>query len=135
MPAKIEMPLEEFDAIRKARIEAETRCAELEALIQNKVYSDDASLALRGTVRVARAALSVARFAVANLPPELHRKWPSTDLKEIAAFLPMMPDKTPDDGDLARELVAFAEECERHEQRRATKATINKATIDDILAE
>ena len=67
---------------------------------------------------LARAELEVVCFAVANLSPELIKRWPANALRTIAAYLDKLPDHSPHDVELSRELLKFASECDEYDQRR-----------------
>lgn len=80
----------------------------------------------------ARECLTIARYAVANLPPELNKGWPYRTLFRVANFMPELPDYSIDDRDLANDLVAFGKECEQHELRRAAEPKATKMTALDV---
>ena len=117
--ATVSIPYTEFQAIKEARSKAESEIVRLQKQITDeKVAASD-----HGMLMVARAALDVARFAVANLPPESTLDWPFESLRLIAKCLPAMPDVSPDDAELAVTLDHFATECERFETRRRVLGT------------
>jgi hypothetical protein len=68
-----------------------------------------------------RHSLTVTRFAVANLPPETIRGWPTEALRKVVMGIPALPDYSIDDRDLAGELRAFADECDRWALERASR--------------
>ncbi len=118
--AQITIDLTEFDALRDARKAAEENAARLEReLIQARLNAGDA-LTTKGLTKIARSAMTIARFAVANLPPESTRNWPSSALREISELIGILPDYSTDDGEMAGEFRAFASEVERFEKWRAS---------------
>lgn len=112
--ATVTIPYGEFQAIQEARRIAEVAAADLRQQIsETKIAASDPVLLV-----VARSAIEVVRFAVASLPPESTRGWPTEALKRVAANLPSMPDAVQDDQELAITLMSFARECDHFEQRR-----------------
>jgi hypothetical protein len=122
---KIEMPFEEFEAVNNARKEAEQKVVELERQLLDGVLTADPTQSLKATTELARAALDIVRFAVANNPPEMIKGWPHAKLVKCSQLIPMLNDRNPDDVDLARELGRFAAECERHELRRKNSPPVS----------
>lgn len=117
--AQITLSLEEYEEIKRAKALAEQEFADIsKAMIDLRMNSDGGVMALHGLCSLTRKALSVACFAVANLPPETTRGWPTKTLRELAALIPILPDYTVNDHDLMNELVAFAIEAEAQDQRR-----------------
>jgi hypothetical protein len=92
----------------------------------------DPSGRLPALVAFSRDCLTLARFAVANLPPEMIRGWPYEALRRIAAELPTLPDATADDRDMALDLINFAKDCEDHEIRRRAEPRATKMTPADV---
>jgi hypothetical protein len=118
--ATVSIPYSEFQAIKEAREKAEQEVA----TIKRQITEEMIEASNQETRIVARAALEVARFAVANLPPEVTIGWPTEALRAIAKSLPSMPDATLDDPELAITLDHFAMECERFEARRRVFGTV-----------
>ncbi len=85
----------------------------------------------------ARECLTIARFAVANLPPEMIRGWPFEALRRVILGLKDLPDYTVNDRDMALDLLNFADECEQHEIRRRAlppPVKLTQAEIEDERA-
>lgn len=121
MPAKIEMPLEEYQALANARDAAQRevehlRAALIDAKLSAVVEGSDTNL--RKIVTLTRALLDVTRFAVGQLPPETNKGWPIKSLKTAGELLQVLPDHTTDDVSIASEFRAFAKEAERIELYR-----------------
>lgn len=117
--ATVTIPYNEFQAIQDAKIKAELETAAIkEQLTSRKIESSDATLLF-----VARAAIEVVRFAVANLPPETTKNWPTEALRKIAVRLSSMPDASPDDQELSITLFGFADECDLLDGRRRAIGT------------
>jgi hypothetical protein len=70
---------------------------------------------------LARDLITIARFAVANLPPIEIRKWPWAALEMVANGLQHLPDYSDDDSVLKGELMAFAADVREHELDRSRK--------------
>ena len=96
---------------------------------------EDPSGRLAPVLAFARDCLTVTRYAVANLAPELSVGWPFVELRRIATALPSLPDATINDRDMAIDLHAFARDCEAHETRRANAPKAVKLTAAEIAAE
>jgi len=117
--ATVTIQLNEFQAIQEAKKRAEEELAALQNQIKEmKIEASDPVLLV-----VARSAIEVMRFAVASLPPESTKNWPSFALKKVAENLASMPDATTDDQELAITFMGFARECERFEERRRVLTT------------
>jgi hypothetical protein len=113
MAAAVTMGLDEFQSLQDARMKAELEVAKLKQQItEQKITASDPIL-----IVVARAALEVTRFAIANLPPESTVHWPTDALRSIGDNLPSMPDASHDDQEFAITMITFAEECDRFERR------------------
>jgi len=109
----------EYDELKNARRDAENQVADLRhQLAAAKLISGDPFI-IAALTEITRKALDVVRFAVGNLPPETVVGWPSPALREIAVRLPMLPNYSPDDAEVAGELIGFAQDCERWARYRA----------------
>lgn len=117
--AQITLSLEEYQILVDARKEAENKTASLQhALADLKLIASDPGT-VKALTDLARHALTLARFAVGNLPPESTRGWPVESLEIIGSLLPALPTFTVDDGDLGREFHSFAQEVRRFDRRHA----------------
>lgn len=83
----------------------------------------------------ARDCLTIARFAIANLPPEVIRGWPVDALRRMIHGLKDLPDYDVNDRDMAIDLLNFADECAEHEARRRALPPPVKLTQEEIDAE
>ena len=120
MAATVTIDLDEFLSIKKLLADSEAKAVELtEQLVAARAA--DPSERVPKLTALARATLQVACFAVANLSPELIKRWPYPALRAIADGLrdTVLPDHSPHDDELAMELRKFASECEEWDQRRA----------------
>jgi len=102
-----------------AHDEAATLRAELAAVKANALEQGQVSGKL--LCELVRHSLTITRFAVANLPPETIRSWPTEALRKVVMGIPALPDYSIDDRDLAGELRAFADECDRWTLERASR--------------
>lgn len=110
------MELGEYESLKQARVIAENETARLQKALINARLDDDA---VQRLTSLARHALSITRFAVENLPPEMIKNWPYRELRMLAELMPGLPDHNGlDDDSLAIELRNFAGECERFERNR-----------------
>lgn len=121
------MTMEDYKALEAARDEAQKRCNELEkALVEAKLSSGESST-VRDLTTLSRSLLTIARFAVGQLPPETTQRWPWRNLRTIATLLPTLPDfNLQDDHAIKSEFEAFASEVERCEQIRADNLVVNR---------
>lgn len=118
--APVTISLSQLNDLQSQLRQAQTRSHTLEQDLA-------AAKALDPTGRVgklqelARAALEVVRFAIANLPPSEIPKWPYGEVQQIADLLPDLPSFGQDDEILVTELQAFVEEITTQELLRARK--------------
>ena len=111
--ATVSIPYSEFQALQEAKRAAELETAQLKQVItETKIAASNEAMLI-----VARSALHIVRFAIASLPPESTKGWPSVELRSIASMLDAMPDASIDDRELAITISIFADECDRFEQR------------------
>jgi len=129
-PITLTLSLEDYNALQLAKQQALEETAEVRRQLEAAKFVDgDARVAV--VTRFARDCLTVARFAVANLAPELTRGWPFEALRRIADTIDVLPDYTLQDRDMAIDLRSFARECEQHEIRRhATGREISMPPVD-----
>jgi hypothetical protein len=83
----------------------------------------------------ARECLTIARFGVANLPPEMIRRWPYDALRRVAENIEVLPDCDQNDKDMALDLISFAKDCEAHEIRRRAEPPPTPFTAEELEAE
>ncbi len=119
--ASITMTLDEWNQHLAAKARVEEELAKMRNEL-NAERSKDPTGRLDALAAIGRSAVEIARFAVANLPPETVKGWPYSHLNRIAQAMKELPDFGIDDGDLRNELLAFAREAQRHEARRAAVA-------------
>lgn len=116
--AKIELTLGDYEGLQNQIREAQAEAAKLRQQVIDARLADPTNTIVKVTA-FAREALTVARFGIANLPPEMHPRWPFQALRNVAETISCLPDFSTDDRDMAHDLKAFANECEFHELRRA----------------
>ena len=117
MPAQVTMPLEELDVIKARASDAEALAITLQKqLVEARMSAADGEV--RRLCESMRAAMEIVGYAVANLSPETHRRWPSNALRKLAEGILIMPDRTPYDLEMAHELTKFAAECETWDFKR-----------------
>lgn len=120
--ATVSIPLDEFQQMQTARKEAEVEAARLrQQLTTAKTEASDQAM-----MSATRAAIEIVRFAVAYLPAEDTKGWPTGALHQLAKALPQLPDATADDNELATTLTSFSRECEEFERRRQVISPQNK---------
>lgn len=113
--ANVTLTLEEHSDLMGRMKAAEEEAGKLRnELLEAKSSHPDVAV----TLAAFRNALAIARFAVANLPPEIIKGWPTEELRGLMDRLPLQPDYGPDDISLISELRSFVRECEYHDLRR-----------------
>jgi len=128
--ATLTLSMNDYNALLAQRAEARQEVAKLQAeLIAAKL--GDPREAMPKVLSFARDCLTIARYAVANLDPSLSVGWPYETLRAIAEALPLLPDANTNDRDMAIDLLAFANDCERHEIRRRNAPKPTRATAED----
>jgi hypothetical protein len=111
---------------------AETATAQAETLAARLV--DPVGVLVKLTA-FARDCMTIARFGIANLPPEMIPGWPYETLRRICDTIDALPDCSQDDRDMATDLRGFARDCEGHEIRRRSAPKPTKLTSEEIAAE
>lgn len=111
MDATVTMQLPEFQAMLEEKKTSADRIAALRTEVAEAKLGDADSL-VRAMLKTTRAAVQIARFAMANLSPEFTKSWPIHELKFLGASMATLPDATSDDEDLGREMIAYARECQ-----------------------
>lgn len=111
---------EEYGNLINQREEAWKHIGELQAELA-RVKAEDSANRIAPLNALARAQLVIVRFAVANLPPETIKGWPTEALEAVAASLPALIDHSVDDVDLAITLRDFRRDCESVALMRATR--------------
>jgi hypothetical protein len=129
--ATLQMSLDEYNAILGSRTQAEQeRDQAFKELAAAKLV--DPSGYVPKISEFARDCLTIARFAIANLPPEMIRGWPYQTLRKICETINVLPDYTADDRDMALDLLDFAQDCEDHDIRRRAEPKATKMTPADV---
>jgi hypothetical protein len=127
----LQLNLNDYNALIDARAKAEQELAVVHAeLLAAKIA--DPSGRLPAITTFARECLTIARFAIANLPPEMIRGWPYQALRNVCNTIDILPDYSADDRDMALDLLNFAKDCEDHAIRRSTEPKATKMTNADI---
>ena len=114
---------EEYQDLLHRRQEAENEAARLREELK-AARGDALALGnkLSGTLLItARASIEIVRFAVANLPPQTIKGWPTKALFTVADGLSALPEFDTEHRDLAIELKAFAREADALERERARR--------------
>lgn len=115
--AKVEISYDKLQETLGKISAAEQEAAALrQQLVDEKLR--DPSERVAEVTAFARDCLTVARFAVANLPPEMIKGWPYEELRRIGQNIGKLPDCSISDRDMGIDLVAFARECEAVENER-----------------
>lgn len=125
----VNLTLEDYTALQQAKVNAENERAELQKKYDALRLANGTKQDITALNTAVRRCADVARFAVANLPPESTKGWPFAELRVLADSVDALPDAGPNDKTLAIELRAFAAECEKHEHRRAA---MPKKPVEDV---
>jgi hypothetical protein len=117
LPPQLTISLDEYNALvaSKAQADQETAKVRKQLEIAKGVSSDER---VARVTKFARHCLEVARFAVANCPPEMIKGWPYQALRGMCDTIESLPDFSTNDRDMAIDLRGFAADCEEHELRR-----------------
>jgi hypothetical protein len=129
--ATVQMTFADYQALLDARVKIEQELAKVQAELAAAKLADPTETVAKVTA-LARDCLTIARFAVANLPPEMIRRWPYQELRQIAENLHLLPDCSISDRDMAIDLLDFARSCEEHEIRRRAEPKPTKLTPEDV---
>lgn len=121
MSAQITMSYEEFKVFEDAKEKSEAEIAELKKQVSEAKLGDPGSI-VRVLADVTRQALQIARFAMANMSPEVIKGWPADSLRAIGLQISQLPDFTVDDRDFGLEMIHFADEIDRWDQHRKAKS-------------
>ena len=130
-PITLQLSLDDYNAMQLAKTKAEEETAKVRKELEAAKFVDGDERVAKVTA-FAREALTVARFAVANLPPEMIRSWPYEALLRLAETINDLPDCSINDRDMAIDLAAFARDCEAHEIRRRAEPRPTHMTPADI---
>lgn len=112
--------LSQLDEMRAQVRAANERAADLEDELTRERVKDPTGR-VEGLSVLARDLITIARFAIANLPPIEIRKWPWMVVETVANGLHHLPDYSDDDSVLKGELMAFAADIREHELDRSRK--------------
>lgn len=113
--ANVTLTMEEYNELQSRMRAAEEDAAAARAALVNNKLADGERFILTTLIR---DAMTVVRFAVANLPPEVTRGWPFLSLKRFSENLQHLADHKSDDVSLTAEWMGFVRDCEQHELRR-----------------
>lgn len=128
--ASLTLALAEYQDLLAARARAEQETAEVRAELAAAKLVDPTSTVAPLTA-FARDCLTIARFAVANLPPEMIRSWPYEALIRLCENIHVLPDCSINDRDMALDLISFAHDCEAHEIRRRGEPKPTRFTTEE----
>jgi hypothetical protein len=130
--ATLTLTLADYDALKNARTTAENEAADLRRQLKEARTADPLGK-LTDLNKFTRDCMTVARFAVANLPPETIRGWPYEALQNLAHNIHVLPDFSTNDRDMALDLLAFARDAEELEKRRKATAMVpTKFTAEEL---
>jgi hypothetical protein len=117
MPATVTLPFEEYQQTRDLNAELSLKVKKLQdELLAAKFEANDGEV--RQLHDAVRAALEIVSYAIANLSPEVNKRWPFAALNALAAGVRALPTCSPHDLELASEMEKFARECEVWEVKR-----------------
>lgn len=129
--ATLTMTLADYQELLNARKRAEQEVADVrEELARAKLV--DPTNTIAGLTKFARDCLTVAQYAVANLPPELNKGWPYEALIRVCENIDVLPDCSTNDRDMAIDVINFAKDCEDHEIRRRNAPRPTRMTAQDV---
>ncbi len=124
MPAKVEMPLDEFQAIERARDNAQREVVRLKQELTDRRLNTTIAgtdVSVRNLVELARDLLVVARYAVGQTPVETNKGWPLDALECATNQLMLLPDFSDDDLAIVNAFRDFVAEGRRTERFRAER--------------
>jgi len=126
----VTLTLEDYNSLQVAKAAAENDRADLHKQLIELRLAKGTEQDITALNTAVRRCAEIARFAVANLPPESIKGWPWQQLMVLATQIEGLPDAGPDDKACAIDLRAFARDCEKHERRRAAMPKIAVEEID-----
>jgi hypothetical protein len=115
---KIELSLQEYDALRARARELQRQVNEAEAA-RDAALTQDPSGRIPILTSAILDAFEVVRFAVGNLDPRTVREWPYKELDRFANVLKDLPGAPPIPKETALEFIGFAYEARLLEEDRA----------------
>lgn len=127
----LNLSLQEYNDLQAAKTRAEAETAEVRAQLEAAKFINGDERVAKVTA-FARDCLTLARFAIANCPPEMIRGWPYEELRRIADTIDVLPDYSLSDRDMSIDLHSFARDCEAHEIRRRAEPKSTKLTPAEV---
>lgn len=121
MSASITMPIEQYESMKKLQADAEARIKDLDEQLVRAKLTTDSSGCVEALNNGMIAALEIVGFAMANLSPEIIKRWPHQALSTLANNIPAMPTCTAIDIELQSEIRKFVIECQAWEVKRKTE--------------
>jgi len=119
MPATVTLPFDEYQQMRDSNAGMISTIEKLQAeLVAGKFDASEGQV--RQLHDAFRAALEIVGYAIANLSPEVNKRWPFGALRTLAAGVRALPTCSPHDLEFASEMDKFAVECESWEFKRKT---------------
>lgn len=118
MSANITQPYAEYKAQCDLIAGMSKELIALKAELVEAKLSSDSIGTTRALTMMIRASLQIVSYAIANLSPEINKRWPFDSLRVIAASMKDLADYSILDEEYARELEKFALECDVWETRR-----------------
>lgn len=128
MSATVNMSLDEYEVLKARAAKAESETLAVQVELAAAKMADPTSTVTKVTA-FAREALNIARFAIANCPPEVIKNWPYESLRRVCDTINCLPDFDENDRSMALDLREFIGQCEQHAQRRR-----NATVVHDNLA-
>lgn len=125
----VTLSLEDYQALQSAKAQAESLAADTRKQLEAAKFIDGDTRVVE-MAAFARDCLTLARFAIANCPPEVIRGWPYETLRRIAQKMAVLPDCSYADEEMAIDMLAFAREVEQHEIRRRNNAAAAPERIE-----
>jgi len=129
--ATLTLSMHDYTKMQTDLAEARREAAAAREEVKRLAFADPTDRVTK-VAAFARDCLTLARFAVANCPPEMIRGWPYQELRRICETIDVLPDYSINDRDMAIDLLAFAKDCEEHEIRRRAEPRPTKLTANEI---
>lgn len=133
--ATLNISMDEYQALIEGRTKAQQEAAALAEQIATARMADPTGTVEKVTA-FARDCMIVVNYAVANLPPEVNKNWPYEALTRICETISVLPDYSPNDRDMALDMLNFANDAKALELRRKGEAKPpTRFTPEELAAE
>jgi hypothetical protein len=124
MQGTVTITVSEFMSLQERIKTAENEAADLRKQL-GAASLVDPSGRVPVLVDTIRTIMTVAQFAVANLPPET-KGWPVAEVKKLACGISALPDVTTAEAEMAIDLISFAAEIDEVLRARAERIHARK---------